>query len=203
MMTAEQQEIERLKQEVVRLQKELAARDPNPPPVPGFITGDSLINNFEFVTDMARFSESIYTEQQVKKKWRFDDKVWERLGSDDVLVEKIELERAARIRSGAAKREKAQLLVVEAPGILGTLMRDEKASAKHRVDAIKTLDAFAGNGPAAAAEAEKFFITITLSADERLTFGGPIKPTPNSGAIIDTTRQDLTAREENSDGGPL
>ena len=42
------------------------------------------------------------TEAQVKRKYRrFDDDVWEKLGSDDALVDAIEAERTRRVRSGA------------------------------------------------------------------------------------------------------
>jgi len=127
--------------------------------------GDDLIHNFEFVADMARFGESLATEQQIKKKWRFDDKTWEALGADEALVEAIELEKTRRIRSGAAKRERAQALVVEACGVLGEIMRDAGASPKHRIDASKALDAFADPGPTHAPDSsERFIIRIDLTA---------------------------------------
>jgi hypothetical protein len=70
-----------------------------------------LINDTEFITDLARYGEGVLTEAQVKRKYRrFDDDVWEKLGSDDALVGAIEAERTRRIRSGACVREKAQLL---------------------------------------------------------------------------------------------
>ena len=77
-----------------------------------------LINDTEFITDLARYGEGVLTEAQVKRKYRgFDDDVWEKLGSDDALVDAIEAERTRRIRSGACVREKAQLLHTKAPDV--------------------------------------------------------------------------------------
>ena len=56
-----------------------------------------LENDLEFIADCCRFAENILTEAQVRKKYRLPDDVWEKLGDDDKLVEKIEAE---KIRSG-------------------------------------------------------------------------------------------------------
>jgi hypothetical protein len=42
---------------------------------------------------------------------------------------------------------------------------DANASPKHRIDASKTLDAFASNGPEATPASERFVITINLGSD--------------------------------------
>src|SRR5215471_12005309 len=108
-----QDEIARLKQEVERLQKQIATQQSvaNLP--------QSLIDNLEFITDLARYAEGLLSEQQVKKKHRLPDDVWTRLGEDDALVEAIEAEKVRRVRNGQAKREKAQQLVVQACDVLG------------------------------------------------------------------------------------
>jgi hypothetical protein len=125
----------------------------------------SLIENHEFITDCARYADGLLPEQDVKKKYRFDDDTWARLGENDALVEAIEAEKTRRIRNGSTKRERAQKLVAEAPGVLGDIMLDANASPKHRIDASKTLDAFAANGPEAAPAADRFVITINLGGD--------------------------------------
>src|SRR5262249_54875678 len=71
----------------------------------------SLIENHEFIIDCARYADGLLSEQDVKKKYRFDDATWERLGKDDALVEAIEAEKLRRIRNGSTKRERAQQLV--------------------------------------------------------------------------------------------
>ena len=40
----------------------------------------------EFVTDLARFAEAIVSEADIKRKYRFGDEVWAKLGDDDELV---------------------------------------------------------------------------------------------------------------------
>jgi hypothetical protein len=125
-----------------------------------------LENDAEFVADLCRFSERILTETQVRKKWRLPDDVWEKLGSNDVLVEKIELEKVRRIRDGSSKREKAQLLVVQAPDVAAAILMDPGANPRHRLDSAKILDDFATGGPAAAAAAsDRFIIQINLGTD--------------------------------------
>jgi hypothetical protein len=122
-------------------------------------------DNQEFISDLCRFAESIMTEAQVKKKYRLGAEVWEALGSDDDLVEKIEAEKVRRIKDGSSKREKAQLLVVRAPDVLSGILMDDNANARHRIDSAKVLNDFAANGPAGAPAADRFQITINLGAD--------------------------------------
>jgi hypothetical protein len=117
----------------------------------------------ELVVDLARYAEDLLPEAVVRKKYRFDDDVWESLGNDDKLVEAIELEKIRRMRDGSTKRELAQKHIVRGPDILNTIMSDVSASPRHRVDAIKTLDSFTGNGAEAAQAADRFTIIITMN----------------------------------------
>ena len=125
----------------------------------------SLEDNHEFISDFARYSEGILDEKFLRRKYRFDNATWEQLGNNDALVERIENEKLRRVRDGSSKRERAQKLVAQAPGVLGDIMLDGNASPKHRIDASKTLDAFAANGPEATAAADRFIITINLGSD--------------------------------------
>jgi hypothetical protein len=122
----------------------------------------------KLITDLARYAEGICSELEVKKRHHFDESTWDSLGDNEALIEAIEAEKIRRIRDGSNKRERAQQLVVKAPDILSGIMVDPTQSARHRVDAIKTLDAFAANGPEAKPGAELFVIRIDLSGD-----GGP------------------------------
>jgi hypothetical protein len=120
------------------------------------------------VDDLTRFAEGgLLSESAIRKKWRLSEDVWEKLGADDELVRAIDKNRIQRIRNGAFKRERSQQLVTKAPDVLSNLLLNEKNSPKHRIDAAKTLDAFAANGPEATVEQERFFIRIDLSADTR------------------------------------
>ena len=120
-----------------------------------------LADDLEFISDLCQFSENILTEKQVKKKWKFDDATWEKLGSDDRLIEAVELEKTRRIRTGQQKRERAQVLVTKAPDVVSAIMLDDSANARHRIDASKTLNEFASNGPGQTAPAaDRFIIQI-------------------------------------------
>jgi hypothetical protein len=165
----------------------------------------------ELIVDCVRFAEGLLDERAIRKKYRFDDSAWEALGSNDALVEAIELEKLRRVRDGSAKREKAQQLITKAPNILDSIMSDSSASPRHRVDAIKTLDGFAANGPENTAPAsDRFVIQINLGSDV-LRFDKSIAPDPNDidpFNDIDATPQSViaaiaTKKRDGGDGEPL
>jgi hypothetical protein len=135
--------------------------------------------NDELLGDLARFSEGLYTEQFVRRKYRdlLDDDDWTYLATDDLLVEMVEAEKIRRQRNGRAKTERAQQHIVRGPDVLATIMDDPQANARHRVDSIKALDALAGGeSQAAPAAEERFRIVINLTADERIVIDKGIKP---------------------------
>jgi hypothetical protein len=132
--------------------------------VVNFDRSKELESDHEFLIDMARFSEGLADEKTIRKKYRFDATTWEKLGENDRLVELIEDEKIRRIRTGAAKREKAQTLIVQAPDILNNIMMNAD-SPKHKIDAIKTLDSFTGTPGEGAPVADRFVIQIVLNAD--------------------------------------
>ena len=55
----------------------------------------------ELIEDLARYAEGLLDEAAVKKIYRFSDEDWDRLGSNDELIEKIEAEQRHRIRADA------------------------------------------------------------------------------------------------------
>ena len=79
----------------------------------------NIIEDHEFVVDLARYAEGSLSEQQVKKKYHFDDATWALLGENDALVERIEAEKIRRVRDGSTARECAQQIFATAPGVLG------------------------------------------------------------------------------------
>jgi len=197
-------EITRLKLEIERLQKAL---EQNTTTVNDVTNVPSLLKDHEFVSDFARFSEGILDEKFLRRKYRFSDDVWTRLGENDALIERIELEKVARQRSGATKRELAQKFIIRGPGVLNSLMLDERTNPKNKVDAIRTLDALAANGPQAATQEDRIHIVINLGANERVVVDAPINPVPPNNTIpniIDATppQEQLPPQKmtDNSDG---
>src|SRR5262245_15726244 len=118
------------------------------------------------------------TAAQVRKRFRFDDDTWKRLGENDALVEAIEAEKERRIRNGESAREKAQALFVQAPGVLGGIMNDDSASPRHRIESVREIRQIAANGPEAAPASDRFVITINLG-DDVLKFDKSIEINPN------------------------
>jgi hypothetical protein len=162
--------------------------------------------NSELVQDLARYSEGLATEKDIRRRYRFDDAVWEGLGSNDSLLAAIEDEKTRRIRSGALKRERAQVLVTQAPDVLGEILLDKNASPKHRLDSAKALDGFAVGGPegAGAPAADRFQITINLGSDV-LYFDKAIAVDTDPLNNTDTTPQEewlpVIAANKKDDGG--
>lgn len=162
-----------------------------PPQTPATLPVDGD-RRHEFIADMARFAEGTLSRDWVKRKWRFDDATWEKLGNDDALVEEIENAKIRRIRDGSNKREKAQLHVVQAPDVLNQVMLNA-ASDRHKIDAAKALDDLADNGPESTSAMQP--MTITFNLGDRVekyewnngTRVDSITPKPNA----DTAPQEL------------
>jgi hypothetical protein len=124
-------------------------------------------DDLDLVADLVRFDEGLLSQQSIKTKYRgrFDDAAWTSFGENEALIRAIDLEKIRRVRDGSAKREKAQLLVVKAPQVLGDIMNDPGANPRHRIDSAKVLDDLAANGPQTATAEARFVIQINLGAD--------------------------------------
>jgi hypothetical protein len=137
-----------------------------------------LVEDHELITDCARYAEGSMSEQQVKKKYHFDNETWTRLGEDEALIEAIEAEKVRRVRNGNAARERAQQIFAKAPGVLGDILHDDGASTRHRIESARELRQIAANGPETAAASDRFQITINLG-DDVLHFDKSIAIDPN------------------------
>jgi hypothetical protein len=135
--------------------------------VVSFNAAAQLVNDHGFLVDFARYSEGILDEKFLRRKYKqFNNAVWDSLGSDEKLLEAIEETRLMRQRNGDTKRELAQKHIVKGPAILESIMSDDKASPRHRVDAIKVLDAIASPPQQQAGpDSSRFIISIFLGTD--------------------------------------
>ena len=129
----------------------------------------------ELITDLARYAEGLMDEAAVKKIYRFSDEDWDRLGSNDELVEKIQAEKTRRIRNGSSARERAQDLFAGAPAVLGTILHGDDVSPRHKIESARELRAIAANGPEATASETRFIISIDLGGGEVLKFNKSIE----------------------------
>jgi hypothetical protein len=132
-----------------------------------------------FISDVARNSEGILSGGQIREKYGLTIEAWRQLVENKAFVQAVTAERERRVRSGTAAQEAAAKLFADAPAILGSIMNNEYASPRHRVDAIRELRQTAiGTGPESTGpdDSGKFVITIVLSADEKLVFNKQIAP---------------------------
>jgi hypothetical protein len=158
----------------------------------------------ELIENLARFADGTLSEAAVKSRHHLSNEDWAALGESDKLVELVEACKLRRIRSGATKRERAQLGIIDGPPILGKIMRDPNANERHRIDSIKTLDALASTGAEAAAAGARFEITINLGSDtERYSKSIEINPNDIDPNDVDTTNviAAITMNKPRDDGG--
>ena len=148
-----------------------------------------------FTVDCVRFIEGLITEAQLRKKYALDDKEWEALADHEELQRMVGAQKERRIRTGEAAREKAAALFVEAPAVLGDIIKDNTASPRHRVDAIRELRACAsGAEDTTKADKERFIISINFGSHKlyKEVELKPVKPEQQSLAI--------ESRHEEEDG---
>jgi hypothetical protein len=158
----------------------------------------------ELIENLARFADGTLSEAAVKARHHLSNEEWAALGESDRLVELVEACKLRRLRSGATKRERAQIEIVDAPPILGGIMRDPNANERHRIDSIKTLDTLASTGAEVAAAGARFEITINLGSDtERYSKSIAIDPNDVDPNEIETTNviAAITMNKPRDDGG--
>ena len=158
----------------------------------------------ELIENLARFADGTLSEAAVKARHHLSNEEWAAMGESDRLVELVEAAKLRRIRTGATKRERAQLEIIDGPPILGKIMRDPNANERHRIDSIKTLDALANTGAEAAAAGARFEIIINLGSDtERYSKSIAIDPNDTDPNDVDTTNviSVITNRPKGDDDG--
>src|SRR5262249_40256648 len=145
------------------------------------------------------------SEAALRKKYKFSQRDWEALGSNERLIELVEDETTRRIRDGSSKRERAQQLVVKAPVVLGDIMNDPNANPRHGSGSDQVLDALAAPGEQTAAAEPRYVIHIDLG-------GGRVESSSKS-RTIDATDEDplhptppavlaaITAKKKTEGGG--
>src|SRR5262249_50753965 len=133
-------------------------------------------------------------------KYRLANDFWESLGNDEAWIEKIEAEKIRRVRDGSFKRELAQKHIVRGPDVLSNIMDDPAAGARNRVNAIKTLDDLAANGPERTPMGDRFIIQINLGADTEI-YNKSIKVDANDIDPNDTPAIPAIAAKKSQDDG--
>ena len=152
----------------------------------------------QLVVDLARYRENLLDEKTIRKRYRFDESTWQKLGDDDELIRQVEEEVVRRIRDGSSKSEKSAAIDCERAGHSGQHRQLMPARARrHRVDALKVLDGMASTGgEAAAGQSDRFIITINLSGDgvdQSYILTNRSRPTPTDIDPFNADDTDVTA----------
>jgi hypothetical protein len=188
-LTTARKRVEDLEREVAELRQQLGDKQADQAKNLPTLTKDQ-----DFITDMARFASGILSESYLRQKYRLNEDAWIAMSEDTDLIERIELEKIRRTRSGATKRELAQNHIVKGPEILEKIMSDPRANERHKIDAVKALDALADPGAQRATTDEnRVIIHIDFSGDSKLK-------NPEDILVIDAA---IPKREENGSGNAI
>jgi hypothetical protein len=164
------------------------ARRPSPLPV-------SLGSDVgrEFICDIARSSEGLIDDNAVCAKYGLTTKAFRQLTQNKALVNAVTAERERRIRNGTAAQESAARIFVRAPMVLGSILDNELANPRHRIDAANALRAAAHSETDGVANpAEKFVISINFGTSHKLVkeFTPPDRAQANDPVIEGTSNRE-------------
>lgn len=158
----------------------------------------------EFVADCVRAGEGVIADTDLCLKYEIEPETLATFSQDKRLIKAIRAEAERRQRTGIAAQELAAKIHAKAPTVLGDILNDKSASARHRIESAKELRATAaGNGSAesGAPNADKFIITINMGAGHIETYEKDLKPmktveAPANEAKINTDNSDWGWREK-------
>jgi len=119
----------------------------------------------QFVTDCTRAAEGLISDKELQEKYELSLVDWQNITKDVALGHAIRAERERRVRNGTAAQESAAALFATAPKVLGTIMHDQYASPRHRIEAAREIRQAAVSTENAPDSSEKFVITINLGSD--------------------------------------
>ena len=139
---------------------------------------------YAFVTDLSRNKERLFSDQQVCAKYDVADDDWTTIAQNKALRLLVNAEHERRMLRGTAAQESAAKIFTESPEVMGTILRDQQANPRHRIEASKELRATARfDDEKPGADTERFTITINLgNAPEDKIFvdcGPPKQPKEN------------------------
>src|SRR5262249_51242663 len=88
-----------------------------------------------FIADCSRNRERLFSDNQIREKYDIPETDWNSILKNKPLRLAVSRECERRMLNGDAARENAAKQFVDAPEVLGSILRDNKASPRHRVDA--------------------------------------------------------------------
>ena len=132
-----------------------------------------------FIADCSRNRERLVSDNQICEKYGLSVNAWAEIAQNKAVRHAVNAEHERRIRNGDAAKEAAAKLFAEAPEVLGSILHNEHASPRHRIEAARELRATANTGAERTgntSDSDRFIITIDLGGDEKLKFNKRITP---------------------------
>jgi hypothetical protein len=130
----------------------------------------------EFVLACARNWETLLTDADLCERFGLSVEQWQASGDNKALVRAVQLEHERRIRRGLVAQELAAKEFTAAPGILGSIMKNENNNPRHRIDACNSLrQAAIGTDGENKAQSERFTINLNFGTN-KITKEIAIKP---------------------------
>jgi hypothetical protein len=134
----------------------------------------------QFVVDATRAAEGLIDDAQLMETYELTAEDLRTLAANKTFARAVQAERNRRVRTGLAARESAAEIFVRAPKVMGEILDDKQASARHRIEASRELRATAigGTDGGRPTDGERFQITINIGPDT-LVYDKPIAVGPD------------------------
>src|SRR5262245_46630519 len=130
-----------------------------------------------FITDCSRNRERLFSDQQICEKYGLTMNAWAEIAQKQAVRLAVNAEHERRTFNGDAAREAAAKFVTKAPEVLDTILQDQRASPRHRIEAARELRATANTGAGRTSNtSDRFIITIDLGEDKKLEINKRIAP---------------------------
>ena len=137
---------------------------------------DSAIGR-NFVTDCVRAGEGVITDSDLCLKYEIEPETLATITQNKNLIKAVRTKSEYRTRSGVSARELAAKIHARAPLVLGNILDDKSANARHKIECVRELRATATAGAHAEDNnAQRFVITINLGADHIQRYEKTITP---------------------------
>jgi hypothetical protein len=158
---------------------------PKPAPETVTLRGVAVALNSDvgsaFITDLARNKERLFSDQQVCEKYDIEPTDWTTIAQNKALRLLVNAEHERRVLLGIATQEAAAKIFTESPEVMGSILRNNLASPRHRIEASKELRATARfDDEKPGADTERVIVTINLgnAPEDKLVFdcGPPKQP---------------------------
>ena len=137
----------------------------------GIATDLTSATGHQWVVDCCRAGEGLCSDQELMEKWELSPGDFEKISKNPALIRAIRAESERRIRSGEAARESAAKIWVRAPAVLGTILDDQHASPRHRIESAKELRTTvlgSGGERSPVDTSEKFIIRINIGGSSEI-----------------------------------